>query len=134
MCKKGNIRFSTKKVNYRRKSRDGYGVDPENIFLTDGASSGVITMIKIMLNGKQDGIMIPIPQYPLYSATIDICQGKQVHYFTDEEKGWGLNVKHLGQVLKKAKNDNITVKGITVINPGNPTGTVKIKNYARHWN
>eukprot|EP01052_Picozoa_sp_SAG31_P011935 SAG31_NODE_688_length_12807_cov_6.395814_3_plen_88_part_00 len=50
--------------------RDGFPADKENIFLTDGASAGVRMVYTTMVDssGGMDGMMVPIPQYPLYSA------------------------------------------------------------------
>ncbi len=65
--------------------RDG-GVpcDSDDIFLTTGASSGIKLIMELLLNGpneKPAGFMIPIPQYPLYSATISEFNAEKVHYF-----------------------------------------------------
>lgn len=49
----------------------------------------------MLIKGKNDGIMIPIPQYPLYSALITLNGGTQVNYFLDETKNWGLDAKDL---------------------------------------
>ena len=54
------------------KARDGIEADSEAIYLTDGASKGVQTALRILIATPTDGIMIPIPQYPLYSATITL--------------------------------------------------------------
>ena len=70
------------------------------------------------------GVMIPTPQYPIYSATIDLLGGKQVGYNLDEEKGWDLNMEELERSLAKAKAEGITVNSFVLINPGNPTGQV----------
>eukprot|EP00249_Psilotum_nudum_P012418 c23775_g2_i1 orf=324-842(+) len=48
--------------------RDGYSSDPELIFLTDGASKGVTQVLNTLIRNEKDGILCPIPQYPLYSA------------------------------------------------------------------
>ena len=64
--------------------------DPESIFLTDGASDAARRILELLITGPNDGIMIPIPQYPLYSATVRRCGGKQVGYYPDEEKDWAL--------------------------------------------
>jgi aspartate/methionine/tyrosine aminotransferase len=68
--------------------------------------------------------MIPIPQYPLYSATITLYDAHQVGYYLDEAKDWKLNHDMLEDALAKAKSMSIRVKAICVINPGNPTGAV----------
>ncbi|GAB1455188.1 pyridoxal phosphate-dependent aminotransferase [Spirochaetota bacterium] len=105
-------------------SRDGIDSDPETIFLTDGASKGVQAALRLLLSMPQDGIMIPIPQYPLYSATISMFEGKKVGYYLDEEHDWELSRDQLELALGKAKKDGVKTKAIVVINPGNPTGSV----------
>ncbi|NQS92320.1 MAG: aminotransferase class I/II-fold pyridoxal phosphate-dependent enzyme, partial [Chloroflexi bacterium] len=110
--------------------RDGYesstGIcaDPENIFLTSGASQGVKFVIDLLIAKENDGIMIPIPQYPLYSASIKKAGGVQINYYPDEERGWIFDRSILEEAFFKAKKDGVDVKGIVVINPGNPTGAV----------
>ena len=54
-----------------------------NIFLTEGASQGVHMLLKMLICKKEDGVMIPIPQYPLYSATISLNGGTAVPYYLD---------------------------------------------------
>lgn len=109
-------------------SIEGVPSDLENIFLTDGASEGVKNIIELLITSENDGIMIPIPQYPLYSATIKRCGGKQVSYYPDEDSGWTLNKSILEEAVIKAKKKKINVKAIVVINPANPTGAILDKN------
>jgi aspartate/methionine/tyrosine aminotransferase len=104
--------------------RDGIDADPDAIFLTDGASKGVQAALRMLIAGPSDGIMVPIPQYPLYSATITLYEGKQVNYYLDEHNDWKLSRKMLEEALAEAKRFGVRVKGIVVINPGNPTGSV----------
>ena len=66
--------------------------------------------------------MIPIPQYPLYTASIALFGGQAVPYYLDEEKDWGLSIKELNASLENAKSQGIQVKALCIINPGNPTG------------
>lgn len=68
--------------------------------------------------------MIPIPQYPIYSATIDQFGGHKVSYYLDEKHGWDLNLQELERSLKEAKENGINVNSFVLINPGNPTGSV----------
>lgn len=102
--------------------------NPNNIFLTDGASEGAKAILELLISDKNDGIMIPIPQYPLYSATIRRCGGTQVNYYPDEDSDWTLNKDILVESLQKAKNNKINIKAIVVINPGNPTGAILDKS------
>jgi len=107
---------------------DGISADPDKIFLTTGASEGVKTVIDLLIAGPNDGIMIPIPQYPLYSATIKKAGGVQVNYYPDEDRDWALDRCMLDESLAKAKAKGVCVKGIVVINPGNPTGAILSQN------
>jgi len=121
-CK--GVRFSRQVVAAFVRERDGIPVDPEAIYLTDGASKGVQTALRILIGGPQDGVMIPIPQYPLYSATITLYDGRQVGYYLDEGHDWKLSEAMLEESLSQARRDGVRVKAICVLNPGNPTGSV----------
>lgn len=106
------------------RQRDGTDADPEAIFLTDGASKGVQMILKLLIASHADGIMIPIPQYPLYSATITLYEGRIVPYYLDEADRWKLNRSMLDDSLRAARAKGTRVKAICIINPGNPTGAV----------
>ena len=68
--------------------------------------------------------MIPIPQYPIYSATCELLGLHQVGYYLDESKGWDLTMGELERSLEEAKAHDINVNSFVLINPGNPTGQV----------
>jgi aspartate/methionine/tyrosine aminotransferase len=106
------------------KTEGGIPSAPEKIFLTNGASQAVKFIINILISEKSDGIMIPIPQYPLYSAEITKSGGTQINYFLNEEQGWTFNREDLESAFSKAVNEGIKPKAIVVINPGNPTGAI----------
>ncbi len=118
------VRFIREAIAEFIKERDGAGIDPDDIYLTDGASKGVQAILRLLIADPNDGIMIPIPQYPLYSATLTLYEGKMVPYFLDEQNNWKLNLGMLEDGFNKAKAQGINVKAICVINPGNPTGAV----------
>ena len=118
------VRFVREAVAEFIKERDGIYADPEAIYLTDGASKGVQTALRILIGGPQDGIMIPIPQYPLYSATLTLYEGKQIDYYLDENHDWKLSKQLLEASLVEARRFNVNVRAICVLNPGNPTGSV----------
>lgn len=65
--------------------------------------------------------MIPVPQYPLYSATLSEYGAFQIEYFLDEDNNWALNIDELERALNQSK-ERCVPRGIVVINPGNPTG------------
>jgi alanine transaminase len=106
------------------EARDGYPTNIDDLFLTNGASDGVKTLLNMLVRGKTDGVMIPIPQYPLYSATITALGGSQVGYFLDEKNGWAMDIAGLDAAAAKAKAEGLTLRTLCVINPGNPTGQV----------
>ena len=118
------LRFIREAVAEFIRDRDGIGADPDAIFLTDGTSKGVQTILKLLLASPADGIMIPIPQYPLYSSTITLYDGRIVPYYLDEADHWRLNRAMLDDSLRAARAQGTRVKAICIINPGNPTGAV----------
>ncbi|XP_067872408.1 alanine aminotransferase 2-like isoform X2 [Heterodontus francisci] len=110
------------------ESRDG-GIpsDPNNIFLSTGASDAIVTTLKLLVSGEgksRTGIMIPIPQYPLYSAAIADLNAVQVNYYLDEDNCWALNIEELRRALNHART-HCNPKVLCTINPGNPTGQVQ---------
>lgn len=106
------------------EKRDGIPADSEDIFLSNGASSAIEKVLTALIADENCGVMIPIPQYPIYSAAITLFGGKIVGYYLDEKKGWDLNMKELERSLKEAKKNGIHVNSFVLINPGNPTGQV----------
>ncbi|KAL8106350.1 hypothetical protein AgCh_029941 [Apium graveolens] len=102
--------------------RDGYPSDPELIYLTDGASKGVMQILQTIIRGQSDGILVPVPQYPLYSAAISLFGGSLVPYYLEETANWGLDIQNLRQSVAEARARGITVRAMVIINPGNPTG------------
>uniref|UniRef100_A0A804UFC2 Aminotransferase class I/classII large domain-containing protein n=1 Tax=Zea mays TaxID=4577 RepID=A0A804UFC2_MAIZE len=107
-------------------AHDGFHASADNIFLTDGASPTVHMILQLLIRSEKDGILCPIPQYPLYSASIALHGGSLVPYFLDEETGWVLEVDELKKQLEEARSKGISVRALVVINPGNPTGQVII--------
>ncbi|CAF0921866.1 unnamed protein product, partial [Brachionus calyciflorus] len=108
-------------------NRDGgIPTDPDNIFLTTGATCGVKIIMKMLLNEpkeKPSGFMIPIPQYPLYSATISEYNAEQIGYYLDEDNNWALSIDE----LERSYQDSLKrcqPRAFCIINPGNPTGQV----------
>lgn len=102
--------------------RDGYPANAEHIFLCAGASSGVNTLLNVMCSKPESGILIPIPQYPLYTATLAVLNVRCVPYYLEEAKAWGTDIDTIRESYNKAKAEGTDVKAIVVINPGNPTG------------
>lgn len=95
--------------------------------LTEGASQGVHLLFNTLIFNKTDAILIPIPQYPLYSAGISLYGGAAAPYYMDEASGWQFDLKELEKSLEASKQRGETVKALVVINPGNPTGSILSK-------
>ncbi|XP_022671124.1 alanine aminotransferase 1-like isoform X1 [Varroa jacobsoni] len=108
-------------------NRDGVDTRPENIVLQGGASEAIRSVLSLLnepINGQQPGVMIPIPQYPLYTATLAEYDMGQIPYYLDEDNNWALNISELERSIKDAKRKCIYPRAIVIINPGNPTGSV----------
>lgn len=111
------------------EARDGHAANPSHIYLTQGASPGVQTLLNILIKNEKTGVMIPIPQYPLYSATLTLYGATPVPYYLEESTGWSLDTKGLVKSVKEARKNGIDVKALVIINPGNPTGQcLSVKN------
>lgn len=102
--------------------RDGYPADPGSIFMTAGASGGVNTLLHVICSKPETGVLVPMPQYPLYTATLSILNARCVPYYLDESKSWGTDIDEVRNAIQKARSEGTDVRSIVIINPGNPTG------------
>ena len=110
------------------KERDG-GVESDwtNIILSGGASEAIRSLLALVNDQrpgeKPVGVMIPIPQYPLYSATIAEYGMHQISYYLDEANEWALDIDELERSLAES-SAHCRPRVLCVINPGNPTGSI----------
>ncbi|KAG7664128.1 ALT1 [[Candida] subhashii] len=104
--------------------RDGYPSNPNNIFLTSGASTAVSYLLQVLSEDVNSGFLIPIPQYPLYTATIALNNAKPIGYYLDEDNHWSTNPQEIRGLIKESQEQGIKIKALVVINPGNPTGSI----------
>lgn len=104
--------------------RDGFPANPDSIFTLTGASAGVQRLIQLLTTSEKTGVLIPIPQYPLYSATLTLNGASPISYYLDESQGWKTTAKSIEEKIVAAKNDGLNPSLLVVINPGNPTGSV----------
>lgn len=114
-------------AKYIERRDGGIPCSPDDIYLSTGASDSVVTMLKLLVSGQgrsRTGVLIPIPQYPLYSAALAELCAVQVNYYLDEENCWALNLKELRRSLEEARK-HCDPKVLCIINPGNPTGQVQ---------
>ncbi|GGH37751.1 pyridoxal phosphate-dependent aminotransferase [Microbacterium album] len=92
-------------------------VDPENVYLGNGVSE-LITMTMQALLDSGDEVLIPAPDYPLWTAMTSLSGGTPVHYVCDEQNGWQPDLEDIRSKVTER------TKAIVVINPNNPTGAV----------
>lgn len=103
-------------VHYMQEKRVA-GVTVDDVYLGNGASELVAMSISALLNDG-DELLIPSPDFPLYTAVTGLSGGKPVHYMCDEQAGW---LPDLADIRRKITP---RTKGIVVINPNNPTGAL----------
>jgi alanine-synthesizing transaminase len=96
-------------------------VQMEDIFIGNGVSELIVMAMQALLN-QGDEILIPSPDYPLWTTAVGLSGGKPVHYICDEESDWNPDVDDI-----EAKITSKT-KAIVIINPNNPTGAVYEKD------
>jgi alanine-synthesizing transaminase len=110
--------FAARKAVMHETQRQGIkGVTLDDLYLGNGASELIVMATNGLLNDG-DELLLPAPDYPLWTAAASLSGGTPVHYLCDESNGWMPNVADI-----RAKITPRT-KGIVVINPNNPTGAL----------
>lgn len=110
--------FAARKAVMHETQRQGIlGVTLDDVYLGNGASE-LITMATNALLDNGDELLLPMPDYPLWTAATSLSGGTPVHYLCDESNGWMPDLDDI-----RAKITPRT-KGIVVINPNNPTGVL----------
>jgi len=92
-------------------------VEIDDIFLGNGVSELIVMAMQALLD-NEDEILIPAPDYPLWTAAVTLAGGNAVHYLCDEAKEWQPDIDDIASKI------TTKTKGIVVINPNNPTGAV----------
>jgi len=93
------------------------GVELDDIYTGNGVSELIVLSMNGLLN-HGDEILVPSPDYPLWTAAVSLSSGTPVHYLCDEAQGWAPSIDDM-----RAKVSSKT-KGIVIINPNNPTGAI----------
>ena len=110
--------FAARKAVMHETQKQGIaGVTLDDIYLGNGASELIAMAANALLNDG-DELLLPAPDYPLWTAVASLSGGKPVHYLCDEENGW---MPSLADIRSKI---TARTKGIVVINPNNPTGAL----------
>ncbi len=93
------------------------GVTMDDIYIGNGASELIVMGMNALLNAG-DEVLVPAPDYPLWTAAVSLSGGKPVHYICDESADWMPDIED----IKRKITPN--TKAIVVINPNNPTGAL----------
>jgi len=110
--------FAARKAVMHETQKQGIkGVTLEDIYLGNGASELIVMATNALLNDG-DELLLPTPDYPLWTAAASLSGGTPVHYLCDEANGWMPDLADI-----RAKITPFT-RGIVVINPNNPTGAL----------
>ena len=92
-------------------------VTPDDVFLGNGVSELIVMSLQALLN-PGDEVLVPSPDYPLWTGAVNLCGGRAVHYHCKEELDWNPDTEHVeAQVTGNTR-------AIVIINPNNPTGAV----------
>ncbi|MES0326683.1 MAG: pyridoxal phosphate-dependent aminotransferase [Gammaproteobacteria bacterium] len=92
-------------------------VDIDDIYLGNGVSELIVMSMQALLDNG-DEVLIPTPDYPLWTASVSLSGGKPVHYLCDEESDWYPDLEDIERKITK------NTRGIVIINPNNPTGAL----------
>ena len=95
-------------------------IDVEDVIMGNGVSELIVMAMQALLNNG-DEVLIPAPDYPLWTAATSISGGKPVHYLCDENDAWQPDLEDIQRKLTRR------TRAIVIINPNNPTGAVYSK-------
>lgn len=110
--------FSARKAIMQYCQLKGFpNVDIDDIYIGNGVSELISISLQALLDNG-DEVLVPMPDYPLWTACVSLAGGNAVHYLCDEEAGWFPDIDDI-----KSKITSNT-KAIVVINPNNPTGAL----------
>ncbi|WP_239120807.1 pyridoxal phosphate-dependent aminotransferase [Catellatospora chokoriensis] len=92
-------------------------VGPDDVFLGNGVSELIVMSMQALLN-PGDEVLIPSPDYPLWTGAVNLCGGRAMHYRCEESAGWAPDLEHLASLITDR------TRALVIINPNNPTGAV----------
>jgi len=114
--------FPARKAIMQDCQRNGIqNVEIEDIYLGNGVSELIATAMQALLNTR-DEILVPAPDYPLWTAAVSLCGGNPVHYTCDETANWYPDIDDIKKKISPR------TKALVIINPNNPTGSVYSKD------
>ena len=116
-CESNGI-FSARKAIAQYYQQKGLkNVDVDDVFIGNGVSELITLSMNALLNNG-DEILVPTPDYPLWTAGVSLAGGRAIHYMCDEKSGWFPDLEDIKKKITKR------TRGLVIINPNNPTGAV----------
>ena len=111
------LKTARKAIKEYYKTKSINELNLEDIYIGNGVSELILMSMQALLN-PNDEILVPTPDYPLWTASVNLSGGKAVHYLCDEENEWYPDIDDIKRKITK------NTKGIISINPNNPTGSL----------
>ncbi len=106
-----------KAVVHYTQEKNIAGVTIEDVYLGNGASELIVMSMNALLNNG-DEVLVPAPDYPLWTAAVSLSGGRPVHYICDEQQDWYPDIDDMRRKITP------NTRAIVVINPNNPTGAL----------
>jgi alanine-synthesizing transaminase len=97
-----------------------HSVNPAEIYLGNGVSELIVMSLQALLN-PGDEVLVPAPDYPLWTGAVSLCGGRAVHYRCAEDLDWNPDIDNAASLITER------TKALVIINPNNPTGAVYSK-------
>ena len=94
-----------------------HGVTPDDVFLGNGVSELIVMALTALLN-PGDEVLVPAPDYPLWTGAVNLGGGRAVHYRCAEDLDWNPDIEHVESLVTDR------TRALVIINPNNPTGAV----------
>ncbi|MCW9710090.1 pyridoxal phosphate-dependent aminotransferase [Avibacterium sp. 21-586] len=120
-CDSKGLYSARKAIVQYYQSKGIYGANVNDVYIGNGVSELIMMSMQALLD-NDDEVLIPMPDYPLWTAAATLAGGKAVHYLCDEQADWFPDLEDI-----KSKITSRT-KAIVIINPNNPTGAVYSKD------
>ncbi|WP_305842161.1 pyridoxal phosphate-dependent aminotransferase [Photobacterium leiognathi subsp. mandapamensis] len=121
-CDSKGIYSARKAIVQHYQKRGLRDLDVEDVYIGNGVSELIVMAMQALLNHK-DEILVPSPDYPLWTAAVSLSGGTPVHYTCDEQSDWYPDLDDIKQKITP------NTRGIVLINPNNPTGAVYSRDF-----
>ncbi len=119
-CDSKGLFSARKAIMQHYQARNIRDLTVEDIYIGNGVSELIVQSMQALLN-LGDEMLVPAPDYPLWTAAVSLSSGKAIHYMCDEESGWFPDLDDIRSKITPR------TRGIVIINPNNPTGAVYSK-------